>query len=179
MIAATTRQIAAGNAAPVIFSADKQLDMIGAAAVILGPKKDRKNAPEVAAFPKGAQVIVVSLAAKAALTKKELAAVLLHERGHIALGHVKHINTMQLTGIPVDVNRIEMEADQYAIQQGACPKALASAIKKITALIFHGGAYADYMEQASGKRPNKRQIDATMKSASLINKPRFAVLEAA
>lgn len=59
------------------------------------------------------------------LTAEELQAILLHEEGHAALGHVERLQA----GEPQSA-LIELEADQYAIEHGASPQAMASGISK-------------------------------------------------
>lgn len=78
----------------------------------------------------GSKIILVHSSISAILTEDEFNAVMLHEEGHLELGH-----SLAQTQEQIDIN--EVQADQYAIDNGADKKVLESAIRK---LIIHSAA---------------------------------------
>lgn len=59
------------------------------------------------------------------LTEAEYQALLLHEEGHVALGHIERLQAGE-----AQASQFELEADRYAIEHGACPMALLSGMEK-------------------------------------------------
>ena len=75
--------------------------------------------------------IVVNEEVQDLLTEEELRAALLHEVGHIKKGHSEKAKTSgsNITNLS---SELELEADRWAVDHGADPMALASALTKLT-----------------------------------------------
>jgi hypothetical protein len=122
----------------VFFSAYSELELVGAAACRIAPgsemalfecQHDQARARRL--MEKRIPLIIVSSAIINVLSGGELAAVIAHEAGHVAHGHVEKMEEAGATGISLELQP-EFGADAYAAERcGAA--AMISALTKLVA----------------------------------------------
>lgn len=112
-------------------------------------------------------VIVFSQAARAALTGAELEAIIAHEVGHLAEGHLSDENLAK--GIQYQESN-EIQADAYAISKCG-PHALYGGLRKVAKLSVAAAAQQDNLTSV--------QVIGALRAAARQIAPRIAAIRAA
>lgn len=127
--------------------------------------------------------LYVSAGALATFTEAELNAAVAHELGHVRQGNawLRWLRLLSTLGghppwfllLPVDLRSLEEEADQFALQVGAAPQALASAVVKASnpgGTILREGASLDAWLQTSVPDWVRRPISKIVQSAAVVDR---------
>lgn len=119
----------------VIFAEDKDILLAGGACATVFDNLDTftKQQRRFRNVSLNEQIIVVHFLIKRRLSKQELRAVILHEEGHIVLGHLNKLIASRIVGV-VDDSQLEEEADLYASKR-INVQFLISALRKIYKIV--------------------------------------------